>query len=920
MSQPPFPYNRIFDFESFSIVNPTTQQPGVQIEGELDAIKRTLDSTISRLSEIQRDDGFLRDSALDHTTVVTQLYNRLATLFSPTFLQIDQKIDLKSNIASPTFTGVVTIPANAVIVGFAKLASPDFTGVPTTPTPAVLSASQQIANAAFVTAADAVIKQWVIDNYLKLAGDRMDDNAVINWTSIVPATQYPAFYRNTDTNDISKDGVSLFGKYPKPFSAAMYSVTNRRETIVSQGSIELLEFTTPGVYPVGTPDTDAIWTEKGKIVIWSGESYDAFTTKTPRVNPLSGPHISFEDKDSFQLGLVPMIISSNGLQFPDGTYQSTRGLNIGEVQTQATNAANLAVTNLINGAPAALDTLKEIADSLANDADLAGTLTLAIAGKSDLGHTHAVSDISGLQDTLNNISLKEYDNFKTYVAGDVVLASNRIFKFNSTVGAAGYGPITHPSYWTEQSASASLAGYATEIFVTSQGYITSASWGSITGTLSNQTDLQTALNAKVNLSGGSMTGKLNCGMGAGGTAINIGVRQGGVPPTAPSGGDLWVQNSNFNFKDSYGVNQTAPNLGTVNTFTANQIISGTTDDPLLRLTQTGTGNVLVVQDSANPDGTSFVINPNGVVGIGVTSVNGWGPTAGVVLDINGNVAISNGNLSVTNYGITAHTITTVGNGTFGQLAVSGSVNIASGTTGGVFTYIASGALASGQQRNIYIGTEGLSGSATQIHLGSANGNTSILAHASYGMMVNGNLSATKITGTPTSGYAGLNIGIGGVSTTALAPGDMWIATGGVNLNFRDGTGAWRICALTNSGNTFTQGQHISVNTSIAINPALRICQTGTAAALVVEDSTTPDTSSFVVNADGNVGIGVSNTGPSNGHKLQVEGVISATAITFDGVAEFKIDDQPVPHTGGSASHQMKVTIAGVQYYIELRAV
>lgn len=494
MSQPPFPYNRIFDFESFSIVNPTTQQPGVQIEGELDAIKRTLDSTISRLSEIQRDDGFLRDSALDHTTVVSQLFNRLATLFSPTFTQIDDKINLKSPIASPTFTGVVTIPANAVIVGYAKLHSPDFTGVPTTPTPAVLSASQQIANAAFVTAADAVIKQWVIDNYLKLAGDRMDDDAVINWTSIVPATQYPAFYRNTDTNDISKDGVSLLGKYPKPFLSALFSTTNRRETIVSQGSIELLEFTTPGVYPVGTPDTDAIWTEKGKIVIWSGESYDAFTSKTPRVNPLSGPHISFKDNDSYQLSLVPMIISSNGLQFPDGTYQSTRGLNIGEVQTQATTAANLAVTNLINGAPAALNTLKEIADSLANDADLAGTLTNAIAGKANAVHTHVFADVAGLQGAIDASKIVAYDNFKIYGTGDLMLHDNRIFRFNSFIGAAGFGPTTHPSYWTEQSAAPNLTGYATTAALTS-GLAGKAN-STHTHSIANVTGLQAELNLK----------------------------------------------------------------------------------------------------------------------------------------------------------------------------------------------------------------------------------------------------------------------------------------------------------------------------------------------------------------------------------------------------------------------------------------
>lgn len=493
MSQPPFPYNRIFDFESFSIVNPTTQQPGVQIEGELDGVKRTLDSLISRLSEIQRDDGYIRDSALDQSTAIPQFYDRLVLLFNPTFTQIDQKINLKSNIASPTFTGVVTIPANAVIVGFAKLESPDFTGVPTAPTPATLSVSQQVANAAFVTAADNAVKQFVADNFLSLGGDRMNDNSVINWTGVIPATQYPAYYSNTITNDISKDGVSLFGKYPHPFSAALYSATNRRETVVSQGSIELREFTTPGVYPVGTPDTNAPWTLKGEIVIWSGDSYDAFTEPLPVIAPLTGPHITLWDKAN-TYGIKPMMISSNGLQFPDGSNQDTRGLSIGEVLTVAIQQSAIAVEDLINGAPGALDTLKEIADALGNDTDLAGTLTTAIAGKANAVHTHVFADVAGLQGAIDASKIVAYDNFKIYGTGDLMLHDNRIFRFNSFVGAAGYGPTTHPSYWTEQSAAPNLTGYATTAALTS-GLAGKAN-STHSHSIANVTGLQAELNLK----------------------------------------------------------------------------------------------------------------------------------------------------------------------------------------------------------------------------------------------------------------------------------------------------------------------------------------------------------------------------------------------------------------------------------------
>jgi hypothetical protein len=43
----------------------------------------------------------------------------------------------------------------------------------------------------------------------------------------------------------------------------------------------------------------------------------------------------------------------------------------------------------------------------------------------------------------------------------------------------------------------------------------------------------------------------------------------------------------------------------------------------LRITQTGTGNALLVEDSANPDSTPFVIDSSGNVGVGVTTTSGY---------------------------------------------------------------------------------------------------------------------------------------------------------------------------------------------------------------------------------------------------------------------------------------------------------
>jgi hypothetical protein len=60
-------------------------------------------------------------------------------------------------------------------------------------------------------------------------------------------------------------------------------------------------------------------------------------------------------------------------------------------------------------------------------------------------------------------------------------------------------------------------------------------------------------------------------------------------------------------------------IGT-NTFTSNQIISVTDNtNAALRVTQLGTGNAILVEDSSNPDSSPFVVDNAGSVGIGTSS-------------------------------------------------------------------------------------------------------------------------------------------------------------------------------------------------------------------------------------------------------------------------------------------------------------
>ena len=108
------------------------------VRAEVAALVNSASSTLDTLGEIATALG--NDAALSTT--------------------LTSSIALKAPLASPTFTGTVTIPAGASISGFATLASPTFTGTPTLPTGTIATtqtandSTTAVATTAFVTTAD----------------------------------------------------------------------------------------------------------------------------------------------------------------------------------------------------------------------------------------------------------------------------------------------------------------------------------------------------------------------------------------------------------------------------------------------------------------------------------------------------------------------------------------------------------------------------------------------------------------------------------------------------------------------------------------------------------------------------------------------------------------------------------------------
>jgi hypothetical protein len=109
-----------------------------------------------------------------------------------------------------------------------------------------------------------------------------------------------------------------------------------------------------------------------------------------------------------------------------------------EVETSATLEAYVdsRIDLVIDAAPAALDTLNELAAALGDDPNFAGTVTTSLAGKSDIGHTHvktditdfahthAISEVTNLQ---NSLDAKKTEVVYQIAANNTLVAGGRYF-------------------------------------------------------------------------------------------------------------------------------------------------------------------------------------------------------------------------------------------------------------------------------------------------------------------------------------------------------------------------------------------------------------------------------------------------------------------------------------------------------------
>ena len=109
--------------------------------------------------------------------------------------------------------------------------------------------------------------------------------------------------------------------------------------------------------------------------------------------------------------------------------------NIADVYTKI--ETDQRISDLVNGAPGALDTLHELADALGSDPNFATTVLTQIGLKAPLGHVHSFND-------LTDKPIHRIIRSATYYLGDII-ATNAKFTipFGVNLGTANYNVIAN---------------------------------------------------------------------------------------------------------------------------------------------------------------------------------------------------------------------------------------------------------------------------------------------------------------------------------------------------------------------------------------------------------------------------------------------------------------------------------------------
>lgn len=452
MSNPPTPYARIFDFEAFSANNPATQQPGVQFEGEFDAIKITLDGLISRLSEIQRSDGKIDVSAFDNTTLLddvtdaaySNVYAQIYPLVSEALNYRNQASGFATNSANSASASALSAAAALQHKNAAQAAINTVNGYVQQVAQTLGSINVSVSNAQSAAAQSEQSKQAA----LEAKQNAEETLGSVQFLQQSLANQYDNML-DADMNlgDVSNKAHALTNLGLDGGSESERSIYNRFKTL----------------YHMYENHNNGTMIGNSQTLYPSADSL-LFNIFGLSFNQETGTFINGPSQKGYQFARNYL---GQGEEEDNSSYKN-RDQRIEILKKRMSVLSSVFRTSLLEthstfgwGGDNRIITLQDFADDWSGifsyhvNLWTSSGINLAVQNQLNVrfnvpsdGKKYGIQYGNWVAIDENPSGIAEYDNYKVYNAGEQVFFNGSFYYFNAFIGAAGYGPDTHPAAWT----------------------------------------------------------------------------------------------------------------------------------------------------------------------------------------------------------------------------------------------------------------------------------------------------------------------------------------------------------------------------------------------------------------------------------------------------------------------------------------
>jgi hypothetical protein len=411
--------------------------------------------------------------------------------------------------------------------------------------------------------------------------------------------------------------------------------------------------------------------------------------------------------------LSPYLLSSTA----SSTYQTLSGMS----SYLTTSAAASTYATIAQGQPASGTTGQVLTKNSGTNYDSSWQTLIP-------GDRYLTSSTTSLTINNSNKTLTVGTGLSYTTQQDVVIAYDathhmhaRVTTYDSSTGVMEVDVISHTGTGTYASWTVNVGGTVP---------LQSVIWGDITGTLGDQTDLATALNAKLESSTAASTyAPIASPTFTGTVTIPAGASISGFAPLA------------------------SPAL------TGNVTIVSNSTGAALFIEQAGTGNILTLHDQASD--TNFVaIDQNGKVNTIPSTTTNAGfnvphATAAPTTPVNGDIWTTTSGLFVRINGATRQYVDLDGTQTINGTKTfsAASLTLGNATAAGTIA-IGSGATVSGSTRTISIGNGSAAGSTNAINIGGGSGTSTTTLNGT-----------TNFTGPITGAINNITLGNGTAAST-----------------------------------------------------------------------------------------------------------------------------------------------------------